>query len=99
MEFFIYSKIVNRCNKFNIINTEQHGFREKRSTCTNLLESLNDLINHVDLGDAVDIMTIDFAKAFDLINHNKLLIKLRSYGIVCKTISWIKEFLNNMFSC
>ena len=37
MESSIYSNIVNHCNKFNIINTEQHGFRDKRSTCTNLL--------------------------------------------------------------
>ena len=43
MESLIYSTIVNHCNKFNIINTEQHGFRDKRSTCTNLLELLNDL--------------------------------------------------------
>ena len=44
MESIIYSNIVNHCNKFNIINTEQQGFRDKRSICTNLLELLNDLI-------------------------------------------------------
>ena len=79
MESIIYSNIVNHSNKFNIINTEQHGFRDKRSTYTNLLELLNDLTNNIDIRNAVDIITIDFAKAFDSINHNKLLVKLHSY--------------------
>ena len=61
-----------------MINTEQHGFRDKRSTCTNLLELLKDLTNNIDVGNAVDIITIDFAKAFDSINHNKLLVKLHT---------------------
>ena len=61
MKSIIYSNIVNHCNKFNMINTEQHGFRDKRSTCTNLLELLNDLTNNIDVGNAVDIITIDFA--------------------------------------
>ena len=78
MKSIIYSKIFNQCNKINIINTEQRGFRDKRLTCTNLLELLNDLTNRVDLEDAVDIITIDFAKAFDSVNQNKLLIKLNS---------------------
>ena len=99
MESIIYSNIVNHCNKFNIINIEQHGFRNKRSTCTNLLELLNDLTNNIDIGNAVDIITIDFAKAFDSINHNKQLVKLHSYGIVGKTLGWIKEFLNNRSFC
>ena len=89
MESIIYSNIVNHCNKFNIINTEQHGFRDKRSTCTNLLELLNDLTNNIDIGNAVDTITIDFAKALDSINHNKLLVKLHSYVIVNKTLDWI----------
>ena len=67
MESIIYSNIVNHCYKFNIINTEQHGFRDKRSTCSNLLKLLNDLTNNIDIENAVDIITIDFAKAFDSI--------------------------------
>ena len=99
MKSIIYSNIVNHCNKFNIINREQHGCRDKRSTCTNLLELLNDLTYNIDIRNAVEITTIDFAKAFDSINPNKLLVKLQSYGIVGKTFDWIKEFLNNRSFC
>ena len=99
IESIIYSNIVNHCNKFNIINTEQHGLRDKRSTCNNLLELLNNLTNNIDIGNVVDIITIDFVKTFDSINYNKLLVKLHSYGIVDKTLGWIKEFLNNRSFC
>ena len=99
MESIIYSNIVNHCNTFNITDIEKHGFRDKRSTCTNPLELLNDLTYNIDIGNAVDIITIDFSKAFDSINHNKLQVKLHSYGIVGKTLGWIKEFLNNRSFC
>ena len=72
MESIIYFNIVSHCNKFNIINSTQYGFRGRRSTCTNLFELLSDLTNHVDLGNAVDKITINFAKTLDSINHNKL---------------------------
>ena len=99
MKSIIYSNIVTHCNKFNIVNTEQHGFRDKRSTYTNLLELFNDLTNNIDIGNAVDIITIYFAKAFDSINHNKLLVNLHSYGIVDKTLGWIKKFSKKRSFC
>ena len=71
MESIIYSNIDNHCYKFNIINIEQHGFKDKLSTCTSLSELLNDLTNDIDIGNAVDIITIDFAKAFGPINYKK----------------------------
>ena len=57
MGSIIYSNIVNHCNKFNIINTQQQDFKDKRSKCTNLLELLNDLTKNIDVGNAVDIIT------------------------------------------
>ena len=45
------------------------------------------------------LLSVYFAKAFDSINHNKLLVKLHSYGIVGKTLDWNKEFLNNRSFC
>ena len=45
----------------------------------------------------MDFITVDFAKAFDFISHNKLLYKLKMYGICGKIHTWIKEFLINRF--
>ena len=59
------------------------------------LELLNDLTCYIDNGHSVDLITIDFSKAFDSISRNKLIYKLKSFGICDKILLWIKEFLNN----
>ena len=43
----------------------------------------------------VDIIYIDFAKAFDVVSHEKLLFKLKSYGISNKIIKWFYNLLSN----
>ena len=43
----------------------------------------------------VDIIYINFAKAFDVVSHEKLLFKLKSYGISNKIIKWFYNFLSN----
>ena len=45
-------------------------------------------------GTQTDIILLDFSKAFDKVNHEKLILKLLNYGIRGKTLSWIKAFLN-----
>ena len=47
----------------------------------------------MDIGHSVDVITVDFTKAFDSISHSKLLYKIKMYGICDKIYSWIKEFV------
>ena len=56
---------------------------------------MDDITSFVDNSHSVDIITIDFAQAFDIISHNKLSYKLKTYGICGKVKLWIKEFLFN----
>ena len=63
----------------DILCNDQHGFVRGRSTFTNLLGTLNDWTHNVQ--DNCDVIYIDFSKAFDVIQHDKLFLKLRSYGI------------------
>ncbi len=73
----------------------QHGFLSKRSTVTQLLESVEDWVNEIDSNKSVDIAFIDFAKAFDSVSHKKLISKLKCYGISGKVLEWITNFLKN----
>ena len=79
----------------NIFTACQHGFRKGKSVVTNLLELLDDVTNYLDNGNNVDLITIDFSKAFDKICHNKLIYKLSKYGISGNLLACIKDFLTN----
>ncbi len=80
-----------------LISPYQHGFTAGRSPCTQLLECLDDWSKCARDNTGVYVVYIDFAKAFDTVNHRKLLIKLRGYGVCGGVISWIWSFLTDRF--
>ena len=85
-------------NYFNVnhfLTVSQHGFLQGHSTCTNLLESINDWTINVRDGHYTRVAYIDFAKAFDTVTHSKLLYKLRRLGIDGALLSTIESFLTN----
>jgi len=79
----------------NIIIENQHGFREKLSCETQLIQSINDWAQTLDHTGQTDVILLDFSKAFDTVAHNRLLSKLKYYGIDGSTSRWIKSFLSN----
>jgi len=58
----------------------QFGFLSKCSTCTQLLDCINDWTLSVRNRHSVDVIYFDFAKAFDSVSHPKLVHKLQAYG-------------------
>ena len=80
-------------NENDILYGLQHGFREKRSCETQLLELLEELCRKVSNCHRVDLVLLDFSKAFDKFNHLKLLFKLSTHGIKGKPLKWISSFL------
>ena len=78
----------------NLFSKVQHGFVSRRSCTTQLLELMKELTEVLDSNEDVDIIYLDFSKAFDRVPHKRLLKKLRGYGIQGKLHSWIREFLS-----
>ena len=91
----ILDEIVDHMTKYNLFSSEQHGFISGKSCTTQLLEFLEDLTQALDNGKDVDVIYLDFCKAFDKVPHRGLLKKLWAYGIRGKLHVWIKEFLSN----
>ncbi len=56
---------------------------------------MDDWTEAIDRGDDVDIIYLDFKAAFDKVPHQRLLIKLRGYGIEGEVYNWIKDFLHD----
>ena len=73
----------------------QHGFRSGRSCLTQLLHHLDDILQGLLTGADVDTIYLDYAKAFDKVDHKLLLRKLRIYGFPNKLVNWIESFLTN----
>ena len=56
---------------------------------------VNDLVTSVYNKHQVDLILLDFSKAFDKVNHEKVLLKMHEYGVRGQTLRWIKSFLDN----
>ena len=71
----------------------QHGFRPKRSTLTNLLSAESNIINAINNDIPVDMILLDFSRAFDKAPHNKLIDALRLFGFSYRLVSWFVNFM------
>ena len=81
MESIIHDSMSSYLLSNDLISDSQHGFLKKRSTLSNLLYSIRHWLSSLNSGKSIDIIYVDFAKAFDSVSHTKLLHKLNSYGI------------------
>jgi hypothetical protein len=95
MERIINCRLINYLLEHQFITRHQHGFLRKHSTCSNLLETVNDWSIALDRHLITDAVYIDFQKAFDSVSHPKLISKLESYNITGDLLSWITAFLTN----
>ena len=71
--------MINHLSQNRLINESQHGFRHEKSCLTNLLEYLEYAVNEIDTADPVDVIYLEFQKAFDKVSHRRLLQKLRAH--------------------
>ena len=92
-EKVVRTKIVKYMEENNKFNENQHGFRAGRSCLSELLAHYDDIINMLEAGVPVDTVYLDFSKAFDKVDHQRLLEKLSSTGIGGKLGRWIQSFL------
>ena len=96
LEHIIASNVVKHLNSNRLMYDLQHGFPERRSCETQLVSLIEELARKSRLGKQTDLILLDFSKAFDKVNHSKLLWKLHSYGIRNTTLRWIQAFLSNL---
>ena len=94
----VYEKLVRKHmvdHVGKLIAPEQHGFLPGRSCMSNLLDSMDVILDMIDDGLPVDMLFFDFSKAFDTVPHHRLLVKLENYGITGGSLEIIQDFLTD----
>ena len=97
IEICIKEALMNHLLQHKLISHHQHGFLSRKSTSTQLLECCADWNVAMNTHNNIDIVYLDFARAFDSVVHSKLIAKLSCYGIDPVLLSWISSFLSNRF--
>ena len=92
-ERIIRKKLVTYLELNRFICDKQHGFRAGRSCLTQLLHHFDDVIDSLTNNADFDSIYLDYAKAFDKVDHRLLLKKLHLYGIHPRLVNWIESFL------
>ena len=95
LEAIIKDDIVAHLYKNSLIRPTQHGFMRGKSCATNLLSFFEAATTAVDAGQPVDVVYLDFAKAFDKVPVKRLMKKVKAHGIGGHLYRWIEAWLSN----
>ena len=90
-----FKQVYDYFNENNLLYKSQYGFRKKHSTELAGLEFYDKIINYLENGKLPLAVFLDLSKAFDTIDHEILLSKLRYYGITGNSLLWFKSYLSN----
>ena len=94
-EKVIHRQIIKYITINNILDCRPSGFRGGYSTQSVLLRVCHDVRHAVDMGRVTILVLFDFSKAFDTVNHSKLLIKLRGLGFSDTVLTWVHSYLTD----
>ncbi|KAK4823799.1 hypothetical protein QYF61_006521 [Mycteria americana] len=94
MKQTILSDIIWHVQDKQVMRPSQHGFMKGRSCLTNLISFYDKVTHLVDEGKAVDVVYLDFSKAFDTVSHSILLEKLAAHDLEGCTLCWVKIWLD-----
>jgi len=81
MEHIIVSNMMDYIDTHNILCPKPHGFRSKHSCKIQLIGFTQEIADSLDQGQQTDVIIMDFSKAFDKVDHHKLVYKLKHMGV------------------
>ena len=83
----------------NLSHTNQSGFRSKHSCETSLLKITQDWYTSLNNKQVIGALFLDFSMAFDMVNHNILLQKLKIYNFSQGAMNWFNSYLSDRKMC
>ena len=95
LESIVKEHIVNHLDRFKLIKDSQHGFTSGRSCLTNLLDFFEEVTKDLDEDTVLDLVYLDFAKAFDKVPYCRLFSKIEAHGIGGSVLAWVQAWLRD----
>uniref|UniRef100_A0A1B6MAK8 Reverse transcriptase domain-containing protein n=1 Tax=Graphocephala atropunctata TaxID=36148 RepID=A0A1B6MAK8_9HEMI len=94
-ERIVHSQLMTFLEEHHLLDDNQHGFRNGRSTISAAVEYLESIIDSVDKGEHALGIFMDLSKAFDSVDHSILIKKLNYLGINLNNLKWFQSYLTN----
>ena len=95
LEKIIQAKLSYFLEEKNLLDTKQGGFRPNHSTTNTAVDFTEDIYCNMNRGEITAAVFVDLRKAFDIVNHEILLKKLKKMGINDFLLSWLRNYLTN----
>lgn len=99
LEKIICSRLTNFFDAKNVLTESQFGFRAGKSTELALLTLKENILGNIEQNLYTVGLFLDFSKAFDLIDHDILTIKLKQYGIRGSPLALLESYLRGRQQC
>ena len=94
MEKIVYEQIQSYFSNNYLFTDFQHAYRKKYSTTTAMTQMLDDWCNEITQKKMIGTVFLDFSAAFDILDHELLLAKLKRYGFSSSALLIIKSYLS-----
>ena len=95
LERAIFQQFIEYLESNKILHPSHHGFRSAHSTCTALLQMYDTWVEAQSEGEISAVIMLDMSAAFDVVDHNILLAKMKLYGFSECSTSWLTSYLTN----
>uniref|UniRef100_A0A8C3C0J2 Reverse transcriptase domain-containing protein n=1 Tax=Cairina moschata TaxID=8855 RepID=A0A8C3C0J2_CAIMO len=93
LEQLILDAISKQLEEKKVMRSSHHGLTKGKSCSTNLIAFYDGITSWVDEGRAVDVIYLDFSRAFDTVSHDILIAKVRKCRIDEWTVRWVENWL------
>ena len=94
LEKVVYEQLVKYLEENCILHPSHHGFRKNHSTATALLEMYSSWVEAFEENKVTAVVMLDMSAAFDLVDKEILIEKLKLYGLDDNSSSWMESYMS-----
>ncbi|CAH1252651.1 Hypp973 [Branchiostoma lanceolatum] len=97
MEKLVGNQVTRFLTRHDLLTTHQSGFRRHHSTATAVQKIVEDIKSAFNCSKVTVALFLDLRKAFDTVNHDILLGKLKKLGFDNDVTNWFESYLADRF--